>query len=77
MHSVRLVVFSLLVSGLPLSEIASAQDPAPSPESLKDAFPAQKHYSPYAGASTPRRSTGATPTCTRACRWTRARSGRG
>ena len=53
MHSVRLVSLSLLVSGLPLGEIASAQDPAPSPESLKDVFPAQKHYSPYAGREYP------------------------
>jgi hypothetical protein len=53
MHLVRLSILSLLVSGLPLGAIASAQDPAPSKESLKDAFPAQKHYSPYAGRMYP------------------------
>ncbi|MHC4217274.1 MAG: DUF3604 domain-containing protein [Planctomycetota bacterium] len=34
---------------------AAAQDPAPSKESLKDAFPAQKHYSPFAGRDFPTR----------------------
>jgi hypothetical protein len=32
---------------------ALAQDPVPPTESLKDAFPAQKHYSPYAGRNFP------------------------
>jgi len=53
MHNAQLVAVSLLVTGLPLGAIASAQDPAPSQESLKDAFPAQKHYSPYAGRMYP------------------------
>jgi hypothetical protein len=32
---------------------ALAQDPVPPPESLEGAFPAQKHYSPYAGRNFP------------------------
>jgi len=34
---------------------AAAQDPMPSPESLIGAFPAQDHYSPYAGRNFPTR----------------------
>ncbi len=55
MHSVRPLSLSLLALALPLSATALAQDPAPSKESLKDAFPAQKHFSPYAGRSFPTR----------------------
>ncbi|MHC4804303.1 MAG: DUF3604 domain-containing protein [Planctomycetota bacterium] len=32
---------------------AAAQDPAPSEEGLRDAFPGQKHYSPFAGRNFP------------------------
>jgi hypothetical protein len=32
---------------------ASAQDPMPPPETLEGGFPAQKHYSPYAGRNFP------------------------
>jgi hypothetical protein len=32
---------------------ALAQDPVPSPEALEGAFPAQKHFSPYAGRNFP------------------------
>jgi len=35
------------------SNLTFAQDPIPSEESLKDVFPAQKHYSPYAGRNFP------------------------
>jgi hypothetical protein len=31
----------------------AAQDPAPSEEGLRDAFPGQKHYSPFAGRNFP------------------------
>ncbi len=55
MHSVNPLSLSLLVLALPLSATALAQDPAPSKESLKHAFPAQKHFSPYAGRSFPTR----------------------
>ncbi|MHC4108071.1 MAG: DUF3604 domain-containing protein, partial [Planctomycetota bacterium] len=53
MHPVRSLSLSLLVLALPLSATALAQDPAPSEESLKNAFPAQKHFSPFAGRSFP------------------------
>ena len=42
------VTLLLAVGGL-----ASAQDPVPSPESLVDAFPARRSYSPYAGRNFP------------------------
>ena len=35
--------------------LVTAQDPVPSEESLKDAFPSQKHYSPFAGRNYPTR----------------------
>jgi hypothetical protein len=41
------VVGALFVSS------ASGQDPAPSEEGLRDAFPGQKHYSPFAGRNFP------------------------
>jgi hypothetical protein len=36
-----------------LGSFAAAQDPAPSEEGLRDAFPGQKHYSPFAGRNFP------------------------
>ena len=36
-----------------LSTPARAQDPVPPAEGLTDAFPAQKHFSPYAGRNFP------------------------
>jgi hypothetical protein len=49
----RLVLASFLAAafGLP----AWAQEPAPPAETLKDAFPARKEYSPYAGRNFPTR----------------------
>ncbi|MHC4785455.1 MAG: DUF3604 domain-containing protein, partial [Planctomycetota bacterium] len=41
------------VAGALLVSSALAQDPAPTKEGLKDAFPAQKHYSPFAGRNFP------------------------
>ena len=41
---------SLLVA---LVSPVSAQDPVPPAETLIDAFPAQEHYSPYAGRNFP------------------------
>ncbi len=43
------LLFALLMTG----SQAMTQDPTPPEETLKDAFPAQKHYSPYAGRSFP------------------------
>ena len=40
---------------LMLSGTATAQDPVPSPESLVDAFPGRKNFSPYAGRNFPTR----------------------
>ena len=42
------VTFLLMLSGT-----AVAQDPLPSPESLVDAFPERRNYSPYAGRNFP------------------------
>ena len=41
------------VLGLVLAVPANSQDPVPPVESLEGAFPAQKHYSPYAGRNFP------------------------
>ena len=38
---------------LAVGGLASAQDPVPSPESLVDAFPERRSYSPYAGRNFP------------------------
>jgi hypothetical protein len=48
---------SILVAALALATAAAsiAQEPAPSEEALKGAFPAQKSYSPYAGRNFPNR----------------------
>ena len=60
-HAVKVVhpmkVTSILVAALALSTAAAsiAQEPAPSEEALKGAFPAQKSYSPYAGRNFPTR----------------------
>ncbi|MHC5113957.1 MAG: DUF3604 domain-containing protein [Planctomycetota bacterium] len=40
-------------ASLLLAPVVSGQDPAPSEEGLKDAFPTQKHYSPHAGRGFP------------------------
>jgi Protein of unknown function (DUF3604) len=49
----RLLQASLLTSSFALP--AWAQEPAPPAETLKDAFPARKEYSPYAGRNFPTR----------------------
>ena len=49
--SALLISLALLIAGLPGATMA--QDPMPPEESLKDAFPAQKHFSPYAGRNFP------------------------
>jgi hypothetical protein len=38
-----------------LAGLALAMDPLPAPEGLRDAFPAQQHYSPYTGRNFPTR----------------------
>jgi hypothetical protein len=48
----NLTVLVTLVAALTATG-AIAQDPMPSSESLEGAFPAQKHYSPYAGRNFP------------------------
>ena len=55
MHSMRSQLSWAMVLALIPVASAAAQDPAPSPEGLKDAFPPQKHYSPYAGRRFPTR----------------------
>ena len=52
MRNTLVLTVSLLVM---LGGPATAQDPLPSPESLIGAFPAQDHYSPYAGRNFPTR----------------------
>ena len=47
---VRCAMGLLLAGG---AGVASAQDPVPPSESLEGAFPAQKHFSPYAGRNFP------------------------
>ena len=49
----RCTVFTVLTISLALASSAPAQDPVPPAESLIDAFPAQRHYSPYAGRNFP------------------------
>jgi len=49
------LLISILPLGLLLASPARAQDPTPPPESLDHVFPAQKHYSPYAGRNFPTR----------------------
>jgi hypothetical protein len=52
----KLLIITIIAAAflaLALSTAVFAQDPMPSEESLKDAFPAQKHYSPYAGRNFP------------------------
>jgi len=44
-----LVLVSIVLAG----GIAMAQDAVPPPETLEDVFPAQRHYSPYAGRNFP------------------------
>ncbi len=55
MHSTRSQLSWAMVLALIPVASAAAQDPAPSPEGLKDAFPPQKHYSPFAGRGFPTR----------------------
>ena len=52
-RSMGWVYAALLVSAIALP--ARAQEPAPPAETLKDAFPARKAYSPYAGRNFPTR----------------------
>jgi hypothetical protein len=44
-----MLLLLLVAAALPVF----AQDPVPPPDTLKDAFPSQKHYSPYAGRNFP------------------------
>jgi len=53
MRSKKLMFTALVSLGLTLASTAWAQDPMPSEEGLIDAFPAQKHFSPYAGRNFP------------------------
>ncbi len=53
MHATRSVFIVVALSFIVLAPPASAQDPAPSAESLRDAFPERRHYSPYAGRNFP------------------------
>ena len=53
MRSKKLMFTALVSLGLILVSTAWAQDPMPSEEGLSNAFPAQKHYSPYAGRNFP------------------------
>ena len=46
------VVIAVVAMAL-IAPCAVAQDPMPPAESLEGAFPAQKHYSPYAGRNFP------------------------
>lgn len=55
MKSKRLMFIALVLLGLTLASTAWAQDPMPSEEGLRNVFPAQKHFSPYAGRSFPTR----------------------
>ncbi len=43
----------LLLLAAPIAAPAHAQDPVPPPQTLERAFPAQDHYSPYAGRNFP------------------------
>ena len=52
MRPSRLIATASLLLALGAGS-ALAQDPVPPPESLEGAFPAQKHYSPYAGRNFP------------------------
>ncbi len=53
MKSKKLILALLVSLGLILASAVRAQDPMPSEEGLRNAFPAQKHYSPYAGRNFP------------------------
>jgi hypothetical protein len=49
-----LPVLLILVAALIMTSVSAiAQDPTPPAETLEGAFPAQKHYSPYAGRNFP------------------------
>ena len=49
----RGITILAMIFGLALATPTWAQDPVPSAESLEGAFPAQKHFSPYAGRNFP------------------------
>ncbi len=49
----RLLLSVAAVLTVAIATPALAQDPVPPKEALRDAFPAQKHYSPYAGRNFP------------------------
>ena len=49
----RVIAIVATAFGLILAAPAWAQDPVPPAESLEGAFPAQKHYSPWAGRNFP------------------------
>ncbi len=51
----RLLLSVAAVLTVAIATPALAQDPVPPKEALRDAFPAQKHYSPYAGRNFPTR----------------------
>ncbi len=51
--SLQRVVSVVLLAAAVVSAPARAQDPVPPPETLEGAFPAQRHFSPYAGRNFP------------------------
>ena len=53
MRSKKILLAALVSLGFMLLSAVWAQDPMPSEEGLSNVFPAQKHYSPYAGRSFP------------------------
>ncbi len=55
MTQIRLLLSVAAVLTLAIATPALAQDPVPPKEALRDAFPAQKHFSPYAGRNFPTR----------------------
>ncbi len=55
MNITRLAVTISLGLGLALPSAVWAQDPVPPPESLRNAFPENQQYSPYAGRNFPTR----------------------
>ena len=55
MTQIRLLLSVAAVLALAIATPALAQDPVPPKEALRDAFPTQKHFSPYAGRNFPTR----------------------
>lgn len=53
MRSKKLMLIAVVSLGLAVASPAGAQDPIPPARGLREAFPAQKHFSPYAGRNFP------------------------